>query len=356
MGEYEAHAAVIIDALWKSPEVILPEEHPELRAWLADRDEFAGHVVFKTSGSSGVEKWVALSKAALDWSARRVIESLGMSEGDVCGLALPIIHVGGFGLALRAYLSGALLVEFEGKWNAAKFGEWCSRAGVTISSLVPTQVRDLVAEGVRAPGCMRAVVVGGGVLNAALKEEARTLGWPLLPSYGMTETSAQIATGDGLPLLPGWEVRVENERLAVKGGGLLSAVITRKGGSFQALDPKVDGWYLTQDRVELQGRNLRVLGRADRQVKVLGKLVDLEVLERFWKEKVGCEVALMARPDERRGSGIYLYLEGDDRDVARINRGLPGPERLLAWQVLKSLPRSPLGKVDRASLPVIPSK
>ena len=353
-GEEGAFAAVMIEALWKSPDVVLPEEHPELVAWLAGHAEFAGHVVFKTSGSSGVEKWVALSKEAMEWSARRVIEALGMSDADVCGLALPIVHVGGFGLALRAHLSGAGLVEFRGKWSAMEFGEWCGREGVTVSSLVPTQVSDLVAAGAQAPGCLRVVVVGGGVLKTELATEARNLGWPVVPSYGMTETSAQIATGDGLPLLEGWEVRLENERLAVKGGGLLSAVITRDGGSFQAHDPKVDGWYLTQDRVELNGRNLRILGRADRQVKVLGKLVDLEMLEGFWREKLGCEVALVARPDERRGAGIYLYLEGDDSGIEAANLELPGPERVLAWQVLKKLPRSPLGKVDRRSLLTIP--
>ncbi|YCM46298.1 AMP-binding protein [Verrucomicrobiaceae bacterium 227] len=330
--------------------MILPEEHARLRKWLAGRPEFTDHVVFRTSGSSGVEKWVALSKEALEWSARRVIATLGMTADDVCGLALPTVHVGGFGLMVRAYLSGAALVEFEGKWNAERFGDWCAGEGVTMISLVPTQVSDLVEGGIVAPACLGSVVVGGGVLKADLAERAKSLGWPVLPSYGMTETAAQVATGEGLPLMEGWEAKVEEGCLSLKGGGLLTSVIRQEGEQFVAIDPKAEGWFRTSDRVALDGRNLRILGRADRRVKVLGELVDLEVLEEFWRENLGCEVALIARPDARRGAELILFVEGEGEGLDELNGTLPGPERWMACQVLSSLPKSPLGKIDRNQL------
>jgi len=345
-----AFPQVKIASFWKLPEVVLPEEHALLREWLAGRPEFQDHVVFRTSGSSGVEKWVALSKAALEWSARRVINYLEMTALDVCGLALPGVHVGGFGLRLRAHLSGASLVEFEGKWNGGRFGEWCAREGVTVSSLVPTQVRDLVEAGVSAPSCLRSIVVGGGVLKPELAEQAKLFGWPVLPSYGMTETAAQIATGDGLPLFDGWDARIEDGCLVVKGGGLLTAVIRREGEGFVADDPKVGGWFLTSDRAELDGRYLRILGRADRRVKVLGSLVDLEVLEEFWRGELGCELALVTRPDDRRGAALILFVEGEVVGIEKINRALLGPERVMAYQVVRALPRSSLGKIDRTRL------
>lgn len=344
-----------IASFWNLPGVVLLEEHAELREWLEGKPEFEGHVVFKTSGSSGLEKWVALSKEALEWSARRVIETLGMTERDVCGLALPALHVGGFGLALRAYLSGAKLVEFEGRWDALKFGQWCADQGVTLSSLVPTQVIDLVQGSVNAPAAMRFVVVGGGALSPDLERLAKVQGWPVLPSYGMTETSAQVATGEGLPLIEGWNARIEEGCLALNGGGLLTVVITRENGGFVATDPKVKGWYRTSDRVELSGRNLHILGRTDRQVKVLGKLVDLENLEAFWRNRLGREVALVARPDDRRGVVLILFVEGEVEGIEELNRVFSGPERLMAYQVLESLPRSPLGKIDRTKLREIQS-
>jgi len=341
---------VKIADFWNSPEVVLPEKHGPLEEWLRGRAEFEGHVIFRTSGSSGVEKWVALSQEAMEWSARRVIDHLGIDSSDVCGLALPMIHVGGFGLALRAHLTKARLAVFPGKWHAGDFGEWCEREGVSLTSLVPTQVRDLVDAKVKSPSCLRSVVVGGGRLEDRLAALARELGWPVEPSYGMTETSAQVATGDGLPLFPGWEARLEGDCLALKGGGLLTSVITGGDGEFVARDPKVDGWLVTQDRVRLEGRRLTVLGRADRRVKVLGELVDLEELEAFWRERLKCEVALLGGEHDRRGTGLVLFLEGCDQRVEELNQELPGPERLVAWKVLPELPRSALGKIDRRKL------
>ena len=192
--------------------------------------------------------------------------------------------------------------------------------------------------------------MGGGPLDAELTRKARDLGWPVVPSYGMTETSSQVATGDGLPLLQGWEAKIVEGRLALKGDGLLSAIILRKGDGFFAEDPKIDGWYVTSDRCELVGAGLRVLGRADRLVKILGKLVNLEELEEFWRGKLEREVALVARPNERRGVSLFLFYEGIEVDLARWNASLPGPERLAEAIAIDLLPRSVLGKIDRLAL------
>jgi O-succinylbenzoic acid--CoA ligase len=321
-----------------------------VRNWSAKRGLFAGHHFFRTSGSSGEEKWVALSEEALEWSARSVVEALEITSEDVLGLALPEVHVGGFGMGVRARISGARLARFEEKWDAGNFSRWCEVEGVTVLSLVPTQVHDLVAAGCGGGKSLRVIVVGGGALENELSGQAKALGWPVVPSYGMTETCSQVATGEGLPLLPGWEAKMVEGCLALKGGGLLTALIRREAEGFSAIDPMVDGWFLTQDRVELGSRGLRVLGRADRLVKVLGELVDLESLEKFWRTELGGDVALVARPDERRGSGLYLFFEGGDERITSINATLPGPARLMGWEIVARLPRSPLGKLDRVTL------
>ena len=322
----------------------------EVEDWAARRGDFEGHRFFRTSGSGGVEKWVALSNEALEWSARKVVEALGIGKSDVLGLALPENHVGGYGMVVRAEVSGARLARFGERWEVARFVSWTRSEGVTVLSLVPTQVHDLVKAEVRGNEALRVVVVGGGALDEGLKEEARSLGWPVVPSYGMTETGSQVATGDGLPLLPGWEAKVVEGRLALRGGGLLTALIRRGDDDFWAEDPKEDGWFLTNDRVELEGASLRFLGRADRVVKVLGELVNLEALEGIWKEKLGVEVAVVDLPEERKGAGLYLFYEGEERDLDKGNRAMPGLERLSGWQRLDRLPRTALGKIDRLSL------
>ncbi|MEN8773677.1 MAG: AMP-binding protein [Akkermansiaceae bacterium] len=322
----------------------------EVELWARENGGFEEHRFFRTSGSSGEEKWVALSNRALEWSARSVIEALEISSQDVLGLALPVIHVGGYGLMLRAKISGATLIEFESCWNPEDFTHWCDVNAVSISSLVPTQVHDLVKIQASCPTSIRKIVVGGGELDEGLAGRARLLGWPVIPSYGMTETSSQVATGDGLPLLPGWDAKIVEGRLALKGGGLFTSIIRKKDGGFVAEDPKMDGWYVTNDRCDLSGEGLRILGRADRLIKVLGELIDLEGLENFWRNKLGCEVALVTRPDERRGVNLLLFHEGTEMDLMDWNSSLPGPERISDAIAVDLLPRSVLGKIDRSAL------
>lgn len=161
---------------------------------LPDIDALCGQVLFKTSGSTGAPKWVALSRHALQVSAQAVNAHLEVA-GDACwGLALPLHHVGGFGVMARANQAGCGLAAFTQRWQAADFANWLEQQGVTHSALVPTQVHDLVAAGLSAPNSLRAVVVGGGQLAPSLGQAARDLGWPVLASYGMTEAGSQIAT------------------------------------------------------------------------------------------------------------------------------------------------------------------
>ena len=178
-------------AFWNDPAPFaagcFPDRIPEL-------PELQGHVLFETSGSTGTPKWIALSKDALLASASAVNAHLGVTKSSCWGLALPAHHVGGFGVAARAFAAGCAFREFGKKWNPAEFTIWLGENQVTHTSLVPTQVHDLVSAELRAPESLAAIVVGGGRLDEATGQAARNLGWPVLASYGMTEAASQIAT------------------------------------------------------------------------------------------------------------------------------------------------------------------
>ena len=110
-------------------------------------------------------------------------------------MALPDFHVGGMGILARcheAFLQGGS--GWRGKWDPVRYHELALAEGSTLSSLVPTQLFDLVEHGLRAPEPLRAVIIGGGRLDDQLYEQALQLGWPLMESYGMTE--AGIPGGD----------------------------------------------------------------------------------------------------------------------------------------------------------------
>jgi O-succinylbenzoic acid--CoA ligase len=144
-------------------------------------------------------------------------------------------------------------------------------------------------------------------------------GWPLLPSYGLTEAASQVATAlpgqtdfAWMPLLPHFEARTALDGiLELRGPALLDGwMVFPANGAPEWEDPKRDGWLRTGDRAGLRGRELRVLGRADDLVKIRGELVDLAALECALQACVRSgKVALHSRPDERNGATLHVVAE-----------------------------------------------
>ena len=324
--------------------------------------DLPGLVFFRTSGSTGFPKWIGLSREALLFSAAVVNRHLHVGEADVWGLLLPVNHVGGFGVVARAFEAGCRLSRFPGKWHAGEAAEWLAREGVTHCPMVPTQVHDLVAQAIPAPPGIRTVVVGGGVLHEDTGRAARALGWPVLASYGMTEAGSQIATQpielleapyvtSPIEILPHWTVSTgDQDRLCISGPSLFSGFLLQEEDGLR-YSPRVGDELETSDRVEVSGGSLKVLGRADRRVKVLGELVDLDEIER----SIGGDVMVLALPEVRRGSELVAVGSeaGFEARCGRHNGSVPGPWRISRSVTMTELPRTPLGKPDRAKVEIL---
>jgi len=151
------------------------------------------HIYLYTSGGS---KICLLSKKALLHSARLANQNLQAGSKDKWLISLPFYHVGGISILARAFLSGSSYSIQDGGWNPMSFKNHIEREKITLSSLVPTQVYDLLQEGLKAPSSLRALLVGGDFLPPSFYQKSRNLGWPLLPCYGATETSSHIAAAE----------------------------------------------------------------------------------------------------------------------------------------------------------------
>ena len=101
-------------------------------------------------------------------SARAVNAHLEATARDRWLIALPLHHVGGFSILARCFASGASLVRMEEKWEPATFAGLCAAGRITLTSLVPAQVFDLVQAKVHGPSSLRAVIVGGAALDKRL--------------------------------------------------------------------------------------------------------------------------------------------------------------------------------------------
>ncbi|NJM38524.1 MAG: AMP-binding protein [Akkermansiaceae bacterium] len=220
-------------------------------------------------------------KKALLTSAAAVNEHLHVTQKSCWGLALPLHHVGGFGVAARAYEAGSGFQHFTQRWDAKQFHEWLDHYQITHTSLVPTQVYDLVKANRIAPKSIQSIVVGGGLLEISIGQAARDLGWPVLASYGMAEAASQIATQPldllekpyqpaPISILPIWEIRITPQQtLEIAGPALFSGYVI--DGEFIS---RGTSWHTTSDFVQLDGQMISPLGRQDALVKILGELVD----------------------------------------------------------------------------------
>ena len=313
---------------------------------LEERERFIvpilpAHVFVTTSGSTGAVKLVALSKAAMLASAAAVNAYFGVTEHDVFAAVLPPFHVGGLGIYARAHLSGARVIAMD--WDPRAF----AGSDATIASLVPAQVHDLVELRLHPKPAIRAILVSGAAFDPELAARARALGWPVHASYGMSECASTIAIGEPLELLPHLEGRIDiDDRLALRGASLFTGYV--ENGVLT--DPKVDGWFVSEDRATLKGRTLRITGRPSDFVKIGGESVDLGRLDRILAS-ITPDAAVLAAPDERLGHVIHLAMARDDpRVVDEFNARVLPFERARAIHWVDEIPRSPLGKLLRREL------
>lgn len=325
----------------------------------------------QTSGTEGRSKWVALTKTAMLLSAEAVNNHLEATFKDRWLVALPTHHVGGFSIYARAHVSGAGVVPFDGKWNAARFAETCSREGITLTSLVPAQVFDLVREKLHAPDCLRAIVVGGGGLSEEIGSAASSLGWRVLQSFGMSEACSQIATEpldhlyagfdpERLEVLRHWQLDTNAEdHLVIRGPALAKGYAIRETNDqwrWQEIDQNAG--LVTRDRVALWDhgtrRFLRFIGRESQALKILGELVHLGPLQ----AKVDALVMATGRavivpvPDARKGTALVLALVGDDGEalMQQFNATVAPYERLDRAAKVARIPLTDLGKVKLGEL------
>jgi O-succinylbenzoic acid--CoA ligase len=325
-----------------------------------------GHVLVKTSGTEGKAKWVALSKRAFLLSAEAVNAHLESTAQDRWLIALPTHHVGGFSIYARAFVSGASVHHDEGKWDAVRFAQLCRNEHITLTSLVPTQVFDLVQQRLKAPESLQAIVVGGGGLSKEIGQQARALGWPVLQSYGMTETASQVATEpllhletgfdpDDLEVLPLWDVQTSaGGLLSIRGPALASGYVID-----QAWHP-IEQPLSTRDRVSLGTHStrqyLRFIGRESQVLKIMGELVHLAALQAKLEAlalKHGSTGRSVIVPvdDARRGHALVLVHEDGAAGVmTEFNAQVQPFERLERAVQLTRMPLSVPGKVRVAEL------
>lgn len=314
-------------------------------------------VVLYTTGSTGRPKAIPLSRHNLLASAAASAANLGWRDDDRWLLCMPLGHVGGLSIVTRCLAARAALV-LAPRFAADQVVHWIEHDGVTLMSLVPTLVERLLAATAtwRPPKTLRALLVGGDGAPRPLLARACALGWPVLTTYGMTETCSQLATqpyptagtlqpGCGRPLL-GVELRITGPTRVIEvRGRMVSAACGAD-------------WWPTRDLGALDADgHLSVLGRLEQLIISGGENVAPMEVERVLEAHPAVNAALVVgRPDPQWGQRVEALVElvagtaVDWVELAHFAAARLAPfKRPKRVHVVDRLPRSEGGKLDRSA-------
>ncbi len=311
------------------------------------------------SNSDGI-KMVALRFSAFLTAAQSVNHFYNVTEKDIWLNPLPLFHVGGLAISARCFLSNAKEIVLP-KWSPEDFYELCTTHKVTLTSLVPTQVFDLLNLNKPAPPSLRLVIVGGGELSQELFQKGKKGGWNLVPSYGMTETSALVAGSSlddlnslerpPLRLLPHVKIFKRGEKIGLQSETLFTGYLWVFLENPPVWQDRPNP-FLIDDRIKMSHKTITILGRESELIKILGETVNLNELRKKLNRILSCETLIIPQPEPRRGFSLHLYIEDSNRrfDLEPINQQLLPYERIFKIHILKKFPRTELGKIKISDL------
>ncbi|ORA17483.1 amino acid adenylation protein [Mycobacterium asiaticum DSM 44297] len=337
-----------------------------------------------TSGSTGTPKGVAVTHrsaaAFVDAEARIFLQDNPIGPGDRVLAGLSVAFDASCEEMWLAWRHGACLVPAPRSLvrSGMDLGPWLVTRDVTVVSTVPSLAALWPAEALEA---VRLLIFGGEACPPELAERL-TLGVEggreVWNTYGPTEATVVSCaarldgTGPvsiGLPLA-GWDLAVvdgggapvsygETGELVIGGVGLARYLDEDKDAEKYGPMPAL-GWkraYRSGDLVRLERDGLYFCGRADDQVKVGGRRIELGEVDSALVNLNGVSGGAAAVRRTSTGAPVlvgYVVSADPSFDITKARDELA--ERLPAALVprlvrIEQLPTRTSGKVDRDALP-----
>ncbi|WP_329279040.1 Pls/PosA family non-ribosomal peptide synthetase [Streptomyces sp. NBC_01451] len=333
-----------------------------------------------TSGSTGKPKGVAVSHrsaaAFVDAEAALFLTDDPVGPGDRVMAGLSVAFDASCEEMWLAWRYGACLVPVPRSQvrSGADLGPWLVEQEISVVSTVPTLAALWEPETLND---VRLLIFGGEACPPELVQRLVTEGREVWNTYGPTEATvvacASLMTGEepiriGLPL-NGWELAVVDEAGEPVAMGASGQLVIGGVGLARYLDAEKDaekyapldslGWeraYRSGDLVKAEPEGLIFLGRADEQIKLGGRRIELGEVDSALQALPGVAGAAAAVRTARSGNqllvGYVVTQEGWDQAAAveRLRAELPAALVPMLAPVAE-LPTRTSGKVDRNALP-----
>mgnify|MGYP001198997060 CR=1 FL=1 len=311
-GSWEATPSLVIEEVFASKNT---------RAHSIKTQSSMDATIIFTSGSTGHPKAALHSLDNHLYSAMGAHENMPFGPGDRWLLSLPLYHVGGLAILVRALWGGGAVVFTDKERPLHE----ALTLDITHASMVATQLYRLLQHPEALASCkttLKAILVGGGAVPRELLAQSHECGLPLCTTYGMTELSSQLTTtAPGAPyedwmtsgqLLPHRKLKLHDDGEIWAGGETLFRGYLTKDGLHDLRNEQ--GWFQTGDigQVDEKGR-LSVIGRKDNMFISGGENIHPETIEQAFERLEGVIRALVVdRPDVEFGARPVVFVELED--------------------------------------------
>jgi fatty-acyl-CoA synthase len=377
---------LVSDAAWQPQALALANAqsmaHADLPALLAHASpapapqgeaQDAALLVY-TSGTTGLPKGAVHTQQNLLKNMQFAPINIGLVATDLIASMLPLFHVGGLCIQTLPALYVGACVSLHARFDASAALHSFAQERPTLTLQVPATMRALIEHPDWAStdlSSLRAVWAGSSVLPASLIEAFHARGIPICNVYGSTETGPfSIALGSAQAFSHvgscGWpasdEVQVKLES-ASQGVGEICIRAPNVAERYWPDLPLKDeeGWFHTGDlaRQDADG-SYWVVGRAKDMLISGGENIYPAEIENLLAAQSGVlECAVIGLPDATWGEVVaacVVLAPGWDASQAQQNLSAALAGQLARyklprqWHFMPTLPKTALGKVQKAQL------
>lgn len=305
--------------------------------WCSSASSFAMY----TSGSTGTPKQLHHSRNELIKSALRTNHFFKLDHSSVFFLCLPIQHIGGRMMLIRAIVAKAKIVCVAPASNPLSTEVFA--LPITFAAFTPMQCFDILQHKQTAVlfSSIQHVIVGGGKISDALLSLLKDMPNAIYETFGMTETVSHIALRSIAPVTENCFQCIEGVTVATNEESLLQI--------------KVDNQDVisTNDVVEIfDDTRFRWLGRLDEVINTGGIKVFAHQIESKLQSQFSMPYFITAIDDDKFGQRLVLVLQSAEL-AKTFNKSsfetLANYERPKSIFVLKEFDYSALGKLLKKS-------
>ncbi len=309
--------------------------------------------VVLTSGTTHSPKPVELTYSGMTTSAQALYKYCELSSSDKWLCVLPPNYIAGLAIFARCFTQNSSLIV-SSSFNPEDFEKTILENNVTVTSLVPKQLRDLIQSNINF-GSLNKIILGGTKIDIDLLEVARSYGIKIFSSYGLTETWGGICM-DG-NFLDGTQGRISNDgHLELKTKSIMAGY--RHNQPLTNSKFTSTGWFKTGDIGIIENNRLSISGRADELINSAGIKIDPAQLEVIISQHLPeLEFAICSTEHEILGESVTICVETNLAKLISLGSLRSELRELLASTQLPtrlasidSIPKTDSGKVQRKIL------